>query len=68
MALHLQRAFHNAVLFLPLTVSACSYFLQQNIGIKHGTVEGITIKLKVLGLGNGITVRRSEMPRWPTCC
>ncbi|KAF8480363.1 alpha/beta-hydrolase [Russula ochroleuca] len=39
-----------------------AYFLQQNIGIKHGTVEGITIKLKVLGLGNGITDPLSQYP------
>jgi hypothetical protein len=57
MVLHLQRASDDVVVFLPLTASDCSYFLQQNIGIKHGTVEGVPIKLKVLGIGNGLTVR-----------
>jgi hypothetical protein len=57
MALHLQRASHDVVVFLPLTVSTCSYFLQQNAAILDGTVEGLSINLKVLGIGNGITVR-----------
>ena len=55
-ALHLQRASDVIVVSLPLTVSECSYFLRQNTGIEHGSVEGVPIKLKVLGLGNGITV------------
>ena len=36
---------------------ACSYFLQQNAAIKFGTVKGVPINLKVLGIGNGLTVR-----------
>jgi hypothetical protein len=60
LALHLQRASqsHDVVVFLPLTVSDCGYFLEQNAAIESGTVEGVTINLKVLGIGNGITVRR----------
>ena len=57
LALHLQRASNDVVVFLPLTVSNCSYFLQQNAAILDGTVEGVSINLKVLGIGNGITVR-----------
>jgi carboxypeptidase C (cathepsin A) len=59
---------HDAVVFLSLTSNFCSYFLQQNAAIRFGTVKGVTINLKVLGIGNGLTVRRSGMPRWPTCC
>lgn len=37
----------------------CSYFLSQNAGIAAGTVSGITLNLKVLGIGDGLTVRHS---------
>jgi len=57
MALHLQRASYNVVLFLPLTVGACRYFLQQNDAIRNGTVNGQITNLKVLGMGNPLTVR-----------
>jgi hypothetical protein len=60
MALHLQRASPYVVVFIPLTVSACRYFLQQNAAILEGTVEGLVINLKTLGIGNGITVRCLE--------
>jgi hypothetical protein len=63
MAQHLQRASHDVVVFFPLTLGACRYFLQQNAAISYGTVEGVTINLKVLGIGNGLTVRGSAMPR-----
>ena len=33
-----------------------SYFLQQNAAIDAGTVSGIKINLKVLGVGDGLTV------------
>ena len=33
-----------------------SYFLDQNSAIAAGTISGITINLKVLGIGNGLTV------------
>ena len=69
MVLYLQRASDDDVVFFPLvTVSTCSHFMQQNVAIQNGTVKGVTIKLNVLGIGNGFTVRRSEIPRWPTCC
>ena len=67
MPLHLQRESHYIVVFMPLTVSTCRYFLQQNAAIRFGTLKGITINLKVLGIGNGLTVWRSEMPRWLMC-
>jgi hypothetical protein len=62
MALHLQRMSHYdyVVIFIPLTVSVCRYFLQQNDAIRNGTVKGEIINLKVLGIGNGLTVRRLE--------
>lgn len=37
------------------------YFLEQNAGIANGTVEGITIPLKFLGVGDGITVSSLEL-------
>jgi len=61
-ALHSQRASHYGVVFTPLTVSACRYFLQQNAAIRFGTLKGISISLKVLGIGNGLTVWRSAAP------
>jgi hypothetical protein len=66
MALRLHRASHQVVLFIPLTVSTCRYFLQQNAAIRFGTLKGITINLKVLGIGNGLTVWRPGMPQWLT--
>jgi hypothetical protein len=62
MALHLRRASHYVVVFIPLTVCACRHFLQQNAAIRLGTLKGIPINLKVLGIGNGLTVWRSGMP------
>ena len=57
MALHLQRAFHDVKVFLSLIVSTCRYFLQQNAAIRFGTLRAQIINLKVLGIGNGLTVR-----------
>ena len=67
-ALHLRRASQNVVVFMPLTVSTCRYFLQQNAAIHSGKLKGLPINLKVLGVGNGLTVWRSGIPRWLTCC
>lgn len=33
-----------------------SYFLQQNAAIQVGSVKGLPINLKVLGVGDGLTV------------
>ena len=33
-----------------------AYFLQQNAAITAGTLSGIIINLKTLGIGNGLTV------------
>jgi len=33
-----------------------SYFIDQNAAIAAGTISGIPINLKVLGIGNGLTV------------
>lgn len=60
MVLHLQRTSHDVVIFLPLTVGPCRYFLQQNDAIRYGTVKGDIINLKVLGIGDGLTVGRLE--------
>ena len=49
-ALHLQRASYDVVIFLALTVGACRYFLQQNTAIRVGTLKGIPINLKQLGI------------------
>ena len=45
----------------------CRYFLSQNEGISNGTVSGIPINLKFLGVGDGLTVRhtqRKRLQRW----
>jgi hypothetical protein len=60
MALYSQRASHDLVVCILLTVSSCRYFLQQNDAIRRGSVEGEIIELKILGIGNGLTVRRLE--------
>jgi hypothetical protein len=60
MALHSQRASHDVVVPILLTASSCRYFLQQNDAIRRGSVTGGIINLKTLGIGNGLTVRRSE--------
>jgi hypothetical protein len=60
MALHLQRASYDVVIFLPFTVGACSYFLQQNDAILNGVVQGQMINLTTLGIGDGLTVRCLE--------
>ncbi|KIP01841.1 hypothetical protein PHLGIDRAFT_131081 [Phlebiopsis gigantea 11061_1 CR5-6] len=39
-----------------------AYFLQQNAAIAAGTVKGIPINLKVLGVGNGLTDPLSQYP------
>ena len=60
MVLHLQRTSHCVIIILPLTVSDHRYFLQQNNGIRNGAAKGQMINLKVLGIGDGLTVGRSE--------
>jgi hypothetical protein len=60
MVLRFQRTSHGVVIFLPLIVSVCRYFLQQNDAIRNGTVNGEIINLKVLGIGDGLTVGRLE--------
>ena len=34
----------------------CSFFLQQNAAIAAGKLSGLPINLKVLGVGDGLTV------------
>ncbi|KZS90557.1 serine carboxypeptidase [Sistotremastrum niveocremeum HHB9708] len=41
-----------------------NYFLQQNAAIKAGTLSGITINLKTLGVGNGLTDPLSQYPQY----
>jgi hypothetical protein len=60
MALYSQRASHHVVVSILLTVSSCRYFLQQNDAIRKGSVTGETINLKILGIGNGLTVWHLE--------
>ena len=52
--------------FSPLTPNAYRYFLEKNDAISYGTATGVQINLKVMGIGDGLTVRHSGMPRWPT--
>ena len=61
MVLHLQRTSHDVVIFSPLTAIVCRHFLQQNDAISKGKVTGEVINLKVLGIGNGVTVGRLEI-------
>ncbi|KAI0270406.1 serine carboxypeptidase [Gloeopeniophorella convolvens] len=39
-----------------------SYFLQQNAAIQSGNIKGVTINLKSLGIGDGITDALSQYP------
>ncbi|KAI0036240.1 serine carboxypeptidase [Vararia minispora EC-137] len=39
-----------------------AYFLQQNSGIAQGTVSGLTINLKYLGVGDGLTDPLNQYP------
>jgi carboxypeptidase C (cathepsin A) len=39
-----------------------SYFLSQNAAIAAGTATGLTLNLKTLGIGNGLTVRPDHSP------
>ncbi|OBZ77227.1 Carboxypeptidase S1 [Grifola frondosa] len=43
-----------------------AYFLEQNAGIANGTVSGMPINLKVLGIGDGITDPLSQYPGYLT--
>ena len=61
MAQRLQRTSYDVVVFLTLTMRPSRYFLQQNAAILDGTANGVTINLKVLGIGNGLTVRHIGM-------
>ncbi|KAK7008403.1 carboxypeptidase [Favolaschia claudopus] len=46
-----------------------AYFLSQNAAIAAGTVRGIPLKLKTLGVGNGLTVRPNlTIPGLPHLC
>ena len=60
MALYSHRASREVAVSVLLTVSSCRYFLQQNDAIRKGSVKGEIINLKILGIGNGLTVRRLE--------
>ncbi|OBZ77753.1 Carboxypeptidase S1 [Grifola frondosa] len=43
-----------------------AYFLQQNAGIANGTISGIPINLKFLGVGDGLTDPLSQYPGYLT--
>ncbi|KAF8227953.1 alpha/beta-hydrolase [Tricholoma matsutake] len=43
-----------------------AYFLSQNAGIAAGTVSGITLNLKVLGIGDGLTDPLTQYPGYIT--
>jgi len=40
-----------------LSLGHGSHFLSQNTAIDQGTVSGVKMNLKVLGIGDGLTVR-----------
>lgn len=42
------------------------YFIDQNAAISAGTISGISINLKVLGLGNGLTDALAQYPGYIT--
>ncbi len=57
MGLLLQRKF-RATRPVSSADASSRYFLQQNAGIANGTVSGVPINLKVLGVGDGLTVSK----------
>ena len=59
---HSLRASREMVVALMLNVRNCRYFLQQNAAIERGKVTGLHINLKVLGIGDGLTVRHPTCP------
>jgi hypothetical protein len=62
----LRASWDTTQVFWPITVSACRYFLEKNDAIRHRTATGVYINLKVLGIGDGLTVRCSDMHRCST--
>lgn len=60
MALYSQRASHDLVVSVLVTVSSRRHFLEQNDAIRKGSVLGEIINLKILGIGNGLAVRCLE--------
>jgi hypothetical protein len=55
----LLREWRNLSACLILIPTTRSYFLSQNAAIAAGTISAITLNLKVLGIGDGLTVRHS---------
>lgn len=54
---HLLREWRVSNLITEALInSSCSFFLSQNTAISAGTVTGIPLNLKVLGVGDGLTV------------
>ena len=45
--------------YVSMLTSGQSHFLKQNAAIAGGSLTGVPINLKVLGVGNGITVRQT---------
>ncbi|KZS90862.1 alpha/beta-hydrolase [Sistotremastrum niveocremeum HHB9708] len=43
-----------------------TYFLSQNQAIQKGSIQGITLNLKTLGIGNGLTDPLSQYPSYLT--
>ena len=41
---------------MQLSIPCYRYFLQQNAAIASGSISGVPINLKVLGVGDGLTV------------
>lgn len=60
---HYGPTFAACVITFIFSLGAClitspRYFLSQNAAIAAGTISGLTLNLKVLGVGDGLTVGR----------
>jgi len=55
---------HRPTVVLTIHYGHYRYFLKKNDEIYYGKDTGVHINLKVLGIGDGITVQCSEMSRW----
>ena len=55
---------HRSTAVLAIHYGHYRYFLEKNDEIHYGKATGVHINLKVLGIGNGLTVRCSDLSRW----
>jgi hypothetical protein len=62
----LRESLYIIQLFRPITVGSYRYFLEKNDAIRGGKATGVHINLKVLGIGDGLTVQCSDLAHCPT--